>query len=268
MTFNGYQNSSVGIGGVSIVSSGHIFANEGRSSIRPAGRDDYLLIYVYSGNEDFYFDRRHTLSEGSFVFYRPHEMQKHIHSEVRKAELYYIHFNAPDDFDLFGFKSSFPYQLNESSAFIKDTFEEIINELQQKESGYEYVCCAKLYILFTFLKRKTTATSDKSSQYRSRLANVVQLMNREFFKNYTLDEYAAMCNISKFHFSRIFKATVGVSPLEYRNTLRLEHAKEMLTGTTATVSEIALATGFSSNAYFCDNFKKHFGCAPSEYRKK
>ena len=92
-------------------------------------------------------------------------------------------------------------------------------------------------------------------------------MNKELQKDYNLDEYAKMCNMSKFHFLRVFKSITGTSPLEYRNKIRIDHAKELLQDTTKPVNEIAAGLGYSSDAYFCDAFKKKIGVSPSQYRK-
>ena len=94
MLYNAYQDSSSGIGGVSVVSCGHIFAKKGRRIDRPMGREDYLLFYVVKGKEHFVFDREAVASEGSFVLFRPHESQRHVYKENKKGEFYYIHFNG------------------------------------------------------------------------------------------------------------------------------------------------------------------------------
>ena len=93
-------------------------------------------------------------------------------------------------------------------------------------------------------------------------------MNSDYGKPCTLDDYAATCNMSKFHFLRVFKEITGASPIEYRNRIRIEHAKELLLYTNTPVGEIAAAVGYSSDTYFCDAFKSAVGASPSEYRKK
>lgn len=77
-----------------------------------------------------------------------------------------------------------------------------------------------------------------------------------------------MCNMSMFHFLRIFKDVTGASPLEYRNKIRLDHAKELLLDTNIPINEIGRSIGYSSGAYFCAVFKEKIGMNPSQYRKK
>ena len=86
--------------------------------------------------------------------------------------------------------------------------------------------------------------------------------------NYTVDfpisELAKMCNMSETHFRRVFKKYKNMSPVKYRNQLRLNHAKKMLETGLYTVSEVAEIVNFSDVAYFSNCFKREFNINPSE----
>lgn len=266
MIYNAYQDTDEGIGGLSVVSSGHIFAQKGRKIDRPAGRSDYLLFYVAKGKEHFFLKREEIAEEGSFIFFRPFEKQEHIYLEEKTGEFYFVHFNAPRDFDLFGFESSHVYHSKPSST-ICAIFEEIISELQRKQPAYEKLSASKVYTILSLLERRTKKESSLHSMHFDKISFVIQEMNKEYQKNLTLEDYAKMCSLSKYHFLRIFKDITGTSPLEYRNNIRLEHVKEQILETDTAISEIGENAGFSSPAYFCSAFKKRFGMSPSEYRK-
>ena len=55
---------------------------------------------------------------------------------------------------------------------------------------------------------------------------------------------------------------------EYITVLRIEDAKELLTRSNLTVSEIAYAVGFSDSNYFSSQFKQAVGVSPLCYKKK
>ncbi len=266
MIYNAYQDTKKDLFGISLVSAGHIFARQGRAISRPKGRPDYLLFYVAKGTEYLFLDSEIELKEGSFVFFRPFEKQIHIQKGSKVSEFYYVHFNAPEGFDLFGFESSVAY-FNKPGAKITDLFGEIINELQSKEPSYEHICASMLFNLIFLLKRKYEKSSQPLGQYTDKISFAVSKMNKEYYENYTLEDYAQMCCMSKYHFLRVFKSVTGCSPIEYRNTLRLEHAKALLADTDSTVTQIAENVGFGSNAYFSNAFKNAFGISPNEYRK-
>lgn len=266
MIYNAYQDSQNGISGISIVSSGHIFAPQNRRIYRPNGRKDYLLFYVAKGSEYMMLDKEERMAEGSFIIFRPEEKQIHEQKEKGISEFYYIHFNAPENFDLFGFESSCIYSVVPSTA-ISDLFEEVIEELQTKHPAYERICMSKFFNILALLERKCTRETTPLGQYVDKISFVIQKMNREYEKEYSLDDYAKMSCMSKYHFLRIFKEITGCSPIEYRNNIRIEHAKEMLTDSDDSVDEISRNVGYTSNSYFCDAFKAKVEISPSQYRK-
>lgn len=266
MIYNAYQDTSKNLFGISIVSGGHIFAPQGRAISRPAGREDYLLFYVAKGSECVLLDREVELTAGSFVIFRPHEKQIHVQRSSGVSEFYFVHFRAPSEFDLFGFESSHPYFTEVSTAVI-DLFEEIKQELQAKQSQYEELCVTKLLNIFFLLKRRCERSGSPFGQYMDEISFAVQVMNKEYEREYCLEDYAKMCRMSKYHFLRIFKSVVGCSPIEYRNRIRLEHAKELLSDTNQPIGEIGAAVGYTSNIYFCNAFKAKFGVSPGQYRK-
>lgn len=266
MVYSAYQDTQTGISGVSVVSSGHIFAPRNRRIDRPNGRKDFLLFYIAKGSEHIFLDREIVMKEGSFVIFRPNEKQIHVQKDSEISEFYYIHFNAPENFDLFGFESSAVYSVAPSPQ-INDLFEEVIEELQNKRPAYEKLCVVKLFHIFALLERKSTKETAPLGQYVDRISFIIQVMNKEYEKDYSLEDYAQMCCMGKFHFLRIFKGITGCSPIEYRNNIRIEHAKEMLTDTDDLVEEISRNVGYSSNVYFCDMFKAKFGISPTQYRK-
>ena len=128
------------------------------------------------------------------------------------------------------------------------------------------ICVSKLFNIMSLLKRETAKSDEVKGRYFDKISFVIQSMNKEYYKSYTLSDYAKMCNMSKFHFLRVFKEITGTSPLEYRNEIRLEHAKELLKDTTLPINEISSKVGFSSGAYFCDAFKNKTGLSPLQYR--
>ena len=83
----------------------------------------------------------------------------------------------------------------------------------------------------------------------------------------SLEDFANMCNMSKYHFLRTFLQITGKSPIEYRNDIRLSHAAEMLTEERLSVEEVGATVGYSSASYFSSAFKKKFSVSPKQYQK-
>jgi AraC-like DNA-binding protein len=74
-------------------------------------------------------------------------------------------------------------------------------------------------------------------------------------------------NEKKYHLLRIFKQVTGHTPIDYINKVRCKYATQLLLNG-ASVTETALASGFSDAHYFSNCFKKYIGCRPSEIRKR
>ena len=67
--------------------------------------------------------------------------------------------------------------------------------------------------------------------------------------------------------TRIFKKYMSCTITQYVNRRKLEHAKELLSNTDMSLSEITSQLNFESTSHFHSLFKKHYGITPSEYRK-
>jgi len=83
-----------------------------------------------------------------------------------------------------------------------------------------------------------------------------------------MEELSALANLSKDHFTRIFKSIVGIAPCEFIIRKRIEKAQFLLLTTDTTQSQIIEKTNFKSVSYFCRIFKKYTNYSPAEYRKQ
>ena len=264
--YNAYSEMKESLFGLTVKSSGHIFAKKGRKISREVGRDDWLLFYVAKGCEHFYLDCEIDAREGSFIFYRPHERQEHVYVGERTGEFFYIHFTVDESFESFGFESSRVYTAS-PSPLVPEMFERIISELQAKSPCYERICIS-IFLEIIFQLQRCTMEVSPGKKYDNTVSAVILSMNKEYFNPRPLEAYAEMCGMSKFHFLRVFKSITGTTPISYLNGIRLAHAEELLEDNTLTVAEISRRTGFSSQRYFTDAFKKRSGLSPSEYRDK
>ncbi len=82
-----------------------------------------------------------------------------------------------------------------------------------------------------------------------------------------LDRWAALADMSRFHFARSFKAAFGMSPHRYRMSRRLERARELLRRTSRPTTEIALELGFDSASHFAAAYRRGFGETPGQTRR-
>ena len=265
MIFNSYAEVRDSLAGIKLVSCGHIFAEPKREINRPCGRDDWLLFFIAKESETFFLDKTVTAQAGSFIIFAPGEKQHHIYNGNKTAEFYYIHFQCDALPEGIMLETSRIYSLEFDKQLIP-IFEEIIEETLSKKSNYEILCISRLLYLFSLIQRGATDTDRSCDKNWHSVARAVQHMNRYCDSNLKLEDYAEMCHMSKYHFLRVFKAVTGEAPLEYRNRIRIDHAKELLKNSNFSISEISEALGYSSLAYFGAAFKKATQLTPTEYQ--
>jgi AraC family transcriptional regulator len=89
-----------------------------------------------------------------------------------------------------------------------------------------------------------------------------------FNQNISLQQLAKHCLVSPFHFSRIFKTIMNVSPHQYLTEVRLNHAKVLLTTTDRSIADITYGCGFNSPEHFATAYRHRFRINPTAHRKQ
>ena len=100
----------------------------------------------------------------------------------------------------------------------------------------------------------------------SRMDRVMQFLLKNRFQKISLEETAAVANLSKEAFCRFFKLRTRNTYTQYLNQLRITEAQKQLQETDLSISEIAYRVGFENLAYFNRSFKKICGITPKEWR--
>lgn len=83
----------------------------------------------------------------------------------------------------------------------------------------------------------------------------------------SVDKLAAHVQCSRATLFKTFKESTGMSPHDYWQRLRVEHAQSKLKSTKQSVTQIALDCGFNTSQYFSSVFRKYTGITPRQYRK-
>jgi len=100
-----------------------------------------------------------------------------------------------------------------------------------------------------------------------RLCRARDLADASFRGPISLDALAREACLSPFHFHRLFTKAFGETPHEFLTSRRIGHAKRMLAGDHASITDICFEAGYSSLGSFSAKFQKSVGLSPSEYRR-
>ena len=101
----------------------------------------------------------------------------------------------------------------------------------------------------------------------SRIKQAVTYLESNYTEDFSVETLAKLCALSTASFRRLFVECKGLSPVEYRNRLRLRKASELLKTGRYTVGEVAEQVGIRDIKYFGKLFKHHTGLTPSVLKK-
>ncbi|AQQ70072.1 Arabinose operon regulatory protein [Limihaloglobus sulfuriphilus] len=253
------------------------------------------LYYITKGQGFITQNKTRYLIEPGFMYLLPAFTRVDLFCP-KSFTHYYIHFTTelPDGHNLF---SIFDYstKLNASEQGIeKNIFERLI----QLNPGMELIeRDANKPIYRSLLERHEMLNRDKTARSIietnalmrlliapfiriagneslnprtgiNRFEKVIKYINENISQPFSLKELARLANLNPSYFSSLFTKHMGISPIRYVNTKKVENAQRLLLSTTKTLDEIAYAAGFDDVFYFSRIFKKITGLPPALYRKQ
>lgn len=145
----------------------------------------------------------------------------------------------------------------------------LLQEMEEKDNNFEVVCQNLLEVLIINMVRRTKANLliAPAKKVAKECRFVEQYINNHFREEISLELLSEKAFMNKFYLVHAFKQYKGISPINYLIQLRIKEAKELLSTTNYSISQISESSGFSSQSYFSQVFKKETGMTPNEYRK-
>lgn len=148
------------------------------------------------------------------------------------------------------------------------------NELHRGKDGM-----GQLYIdslanaLMVNVLRDYSITKPQATIYEGGLGDralfqVIEYIDHHLSQSIKLEDLSNHVGISKFHFSRLFKKSMGITPHQYVMQQRIERAKQLLLKADSSISDIALECGFNSHAHLSKYFRNYTGITPKAYRQR
>lgn len=105
-----------------------------------------------------------------------------------------------------------------------------------------------------------------ATEKNSTLDAAVRYIEKNYACDISLNDVADAIFINKNYLSELFSKKLGVTFTQYKNSVRIRRACEMMDSGSRNMSEIALAVGFDSSSRFSKVFRQHMGMKPQEYR--
>ena len=244
--------------------------------------EEIEIKYVVSGRVTTMIDTEMISAEtGDIIFFNPYEVHSNIVIDSQEGSYHLLvigldFFASPglSDMDL---RSIFMNKKIRFNNLIKNKraaaiLKAIVLEMTKREKYYKSAVKALLQELFILLQREEvsirkgiTAEDERVHMY-SAVEPAVQEIRDNYSKKISGDELADLCNMSRYHFCRMFKKIMGMTAVQYQTQCRLKIADILLKNGDKTISEIAHETGFEDEAYFSRCYKKNKGVSPKSAR--
>jgi AraC family transcriptional regulator len=96
---------------------------------------------------------------------------------------------------------------------------------------------------------------------------VLELIDRCLADDIRLEDLAAAAGVSRFHFVRLFRNTLGITPHQFVLAQRVAAARRLLVETGLSLADIAAATGFSSQSHLSTTMRRQLGVTPGQWRR-
>lgn len=162
-----------------------------------------------------------------------------------------------------------PHFMTGQDVLIQGIFCALRQELESgKIGGYLLIDSLKTTLAIHLLRNYCT-TQPKLSSYadglsKSTLQQVTEYINEHLHQDVKLIEIAAIAQMSQYHFLRLFKQSMGVTPHQYILQCRIDKAKYLLQHSELSIADIAARVGFCDQSHFTRYFKRIVGVTPKQ----
>lgn len=178
---------------------------------------------------------------------------------------------------------SINYSISSMNIILFSNDENFENEIENILSEYKDNCLNILSVDLSASVTGTFSSIDESTDAILKMLNISRETKSSDVKNehikaaltyidtnykndLSLEEVANSVHLTTYHFSKLFKSTMGTNYVNYITSLRVQKAQDMLLDTFMSVTEIGKSSGFSSTNNFFRVFKKITGMSPQQYR--
>ena len=175
-----------------------------------------------------------------------------------------------------------PNLQGEVPPYVRLLLKSLVLEGQHKPIGYKDMVKLKLAELLVLTIRDARGRSVESTdrehaivrqtvaptETNTRLTPILKYIEEHLTEDLSLEQLAQRFGYSYTYFCEMFSSALGVSPMRYLRSRRLETAKSLLAATSLPVVDIAISVGFSSSKQLWRTFRQQFGLSPTEYRHR
>ena len=185
---------------------------------------------------------------------------------VPKLVTYVSHWHAKEEilFDMVEFDVDFLSLYYQSMQVLQlpeaeKDFDLLLDAWEQEDS---FQCLSALYQL---LHRVLPLLQKSENKWGDRIQPALKYLRNQNSETVRVEEIAELCHMSPSRFYEVFREAVGISPIQYKNRIKLARAESLLMqGHTA--EDVCEILHFSSPTFMRRLMKKHLGLTPRDIK--
>jgi AraC family transcriptional regulator len=144
--------------------------------------------------------------------------------------------------------------------------------LSARASGSSRIVANLTQLFASYVAEKYTTASSEKRELRGglpirQLQKVGDFVTEHLAEEISVEGLAQLVELSPFHFSRVFKQSTGMSPLQFVVRERITRAQQLIRETPRSLIQIALEVGYTSPSHFAKVFRRVTGVPPMKFRK-
>ena len=240
---------------------------------RPQGCVDNILFYCVQGKGYYTLDgHTFTLNPNQYVIVPATDKPLVYWSDTEDPwSIYWVHFTSDA---LQAFNRAYHIVPEQGPQYIPHNekgiriWEEMYENLSRGYSPENLMntnlCLYHLIATFVFSQQQN---QNSSSPEKAIIRETIDYMKNNLDKTIRIEDFADLNKYSVSHFSKLFRLTTGMSPIEYFIHLKMQKACQLLYTEDSRVKQIAALLGYDDPYYFSRLFKKYMNTSPETYRK-
>ncbi len=263
----------------------YVESGEGRLIAAHKHCDSMEIVQVLDGKVQFFVGTDRFMAEaGDFVFI-PADMTHFCEAEGHVSLRGLVFESAILEENMAHFDTEILYMFHIQSRnrlaplgkehpiypILKQYMAESYEEFAAKDVCYKLPIRANIYLMMTAYLRHYCGSKDESERivYHNvlRLRPVMEYIEKHYKEKIYIEDLAEKLMVSPDYFTRMFKESIGKTPIDYINGLRINRALELLENPRLSVAAVAEEIGFCNPNYFHKIFKQYMELSPLAYRK-
>ncbi|MBA2943989.1 helix-turn-helix domain-containing protein [Paenibacillus sp. CGMCC 1.16610] len=246
--------------------AGHFNESDSYFTIRPEGRNDWLLCFTLGGEGYFKLGgNERRCRAGDLTLLAPGTPQHYGTRKNHHWEFVWAHFPSilaetnllPKEEQLF-----LAIESESLRERIYQAFARILQDSRERGEYWFELILSSLREILLIMAQKTSRKMDP------RIEEVLHLLSQQMREPVRIEELAQRVGLSPSRLAHLFKASTGYSIIDSVNRMRIQQAALLLEHTQRSASDVCYDVGFQNYNHFTNQFRKWHGTNPSTFMKE